>query len=72
MTATETIRIALIKKNMSVSELAAELGFTSQNLSSKFKRNNFSENDLRAIAEILNCDLRIYLLTRIQKRLFRV
>ena len=40
---TEKIRIALIKQNKSVKDLAAAIGCTSQNLSGKFKRDNFSE-----------------------------
>ena len=59
MTATEQIKIMLIKKGMSVTELAAKLGSTSQNLSGKFKRDNFSEKDLRAIADALDCNLEI-------------
>lgn len=37
---TEKIKIALIKKGMSVKDLAARLGCTSQNISGKFKRDN--------------------------------
>ena len=43
MAMTEKIKIALIKKGMSVKDLAASLGCTSQNISGKFKRDNFSE-----------------------------
>ena len=52
---TEKIRIAMIKKNISVKELAARLGCTSQNLSGKFKRDNFSERELQEIAAVLDC-----------------
>lgn len=52
---TEKIRIAMIKKGISVKDLAAGLGCTSQNLSGKFKRDNFSEKELQQIAEILDC-----------------
>ena len=52
---TEKIRIALIKRNMSVKDLASALNCTSQNLSGKFKRDNFSEKELQEIAAILNC-----------------
>ena len=51
---TEKIRIAMIKKNVSVKDLAARLGCTSQNLSGKFKRDNFSERELQEIADILD------------------
>lgn len=52
---TEKIRTALIKKHMSVTELANRLGCTSQNLSGKFRRDNFSEKELVEIASILDC-----------------
>lgn len=52
---TEKIRIAMIKKNVSVKDLAVRLGCTSQNLSGKFKRDNFSERELQEIADILDC-----------------
>lgn len=52
---TEKIRIAMIKKNISVKDLAARLGCTSQNLSGKFKRDNFSERELQEIAAVLDC-----------------
>ena len=50
---TEKIRIALIKQNKSVKDLATAIGCTSQNLSGKFKRDNFSEKELVEIAEAL-------------------
>lgn len=50
---TEKIRIALIKQNKNVKDLAAVIGCTSQNLSGKFKRDNFSERELVEIAEAL-------------------
>ena len=52
---TEKIRIALIKQNKSVKDLAAAIGCTSQNLSGKFKRDNFSEKELIEIAAALDC-----------------
>lgn len=50
---TEKIRIALIKQNRSVKDLAASIGCTSQNLSGKFKRDNFSEKELAEIADAM-------------------
>lgn len=55
MAMTEKIKIALIKRGMSVKELAERLGCTSQNLSGKFKRDNFSERELQEIAAAMNC-----------------
>ena len=53
----EKIRILLIKKgNMSLTKLAELLGTTTQNLSGKMKRDNFSEKELQQIAKVLNCE----------------
>lgn len=52
---TEKIRILMIKKNVSVKDLASRLNCTSQNLSGKFKRDNFSEKELQEIAAALDC-----------------
>lgn len=52
---TEKIRILMIKKNISVKELASRLGCTSQNLSGKFRRDNFSEKELQEIASAMDC-----------------
>ncbi len=41
---------------MSASRLAKELGTTPANIYQKFKRDNFSEKELKEIAKILNCD----------------
>ena len=58
MAMTEKIKIALIKKGMSVQDLAASLGCTSQNISGKFKRDNFSEKELQEIADAMGCEFR--------------
>ncbi len=55
MSMAEKIRIALIKRNMSLKKLAAQIGCTSQNLSGKLRRDNFSERDLTEIAAALDC-----------------
>jgi DNA-binding Xre family transcriptional regulator len=52
---TEKIKIALIKRNMGVKDLAQKLDCTSQNLSGKFRRDNFSEKELQKIAAAMNC-----------------
>lgn len=60
MAMTETIRIALVKcGNMSESELARRMGISPQNLHNKMKRDNFTETDLREIADALGLELRI-------------
>lgn len=40
---TEKIKIVLVKRKVSVKDLAEQLNCSSQNLSGKFKRDNFSE-----------------------------
>lgn len=65
MAMTEQIRIMLVKRgNISESELARRLGISPQNLHNKMKRDNFTESDLREIAEALNCDLKIQFISR--------
>lgn len=50
---TEKIKILLIKKGMNASQLAHKLETSQPNLSKKMKRDNFSENELKEIAEAL-------------------
>lgn len=51
----EKIKLVLVKRNMSKSQLARELGCSPSNLYNKFKRDNFSEEELKEIAKILDC-----------------
>ena len=60
MAMAEKIKIALIKRNMTLKELASRLNCTSQNLSGKFRRDNFSEKELVQIAKVLNCTFEAY------------
>lgn len=56
MNISELIRILLVRcGNISEAELARRLGTSAQNLSGKFKRNNFSVNELTDIGNALNC-----------------
>lgn len=65
MDMTEQIRIMLIKRgNMSGTDLAKKIGTTPQNISNKFKRNNFTMKDLQEIADALDCDLQIRFIDR--------
>jgi len=58
----EKIRLLCSRQNMTLSQLAEGLGTTAQNLSNKLSRNNFSENDLKEIAKVLNCEFVSYFL----------
>ena len=60
MSMVEPIRIALVKRgNLSESELARRMGISPQNLHNKMNRDNFTESDLRQIAEALGIQLEI-------------
>lgn len=53
----EKIRLLLKRKGMTVTSLAESINTTRQNLTNKLNRNNFSENELKEIAEALGCSL---------------
>ncbi len=53
----EKIKIILVKRKMTITALAESLGTTRSNLSGKLSRDNFSENELKEIAEALNCEI---------------
>ena len=53
---TEKIKILLLKKKLTIKDLAKLLNCTSQNLSGKFKRDNFSESELKEIAKVLDVE----------------
>lgn len=60
LTMGEKIRILLKRKNLTIIELSKRLGTTNQNMANKFKRDNFSMNELEAIAEALDCEFEGY------------
>ena len=53
----EKIRLLLKRKGMTVTSLAESINTTRQNLTNKLNRNNFSENELKEIANALGCSL---------------
>lgn len=55
ITTGEKIRILLKRRNMTLGKLAELTGQSRQNLSKKLRMDNFTDNDLRQIAEVLNC-----------------
>lgn len=52
----EKIKILLVKRKMTVTQLAEALNTSSQNLSNKLRQDKFRENELQEIAEALNCE----------------
>lgn len=59
MAMAEKVRILLVKRKITVTDLAKRLGMSQSNLSNKLSRDNFNEKELHEIAEALNCDLDI-------------
>lgn len=59
MTFSEQIKIILNRENKTVDQLAHDLGTTKQNLYQQFKRNNFKENDMKKICDILGYEISI-------------
>jgi len=53
LTMGEKIKVLLNRKDMSVQDLAELLGQSRQNINTKLKKDNFSEQDLRKIANVL-------------------
>ena len=49
-------------KEVNVNELAKRLNTSPSNMTNKFKRDNFSEKELREIAKALDCRLDIALI----------
>lgn len=56
LTMGEKIRILLKRKNVTIIELSKRLKTTNQNMANKFKRDNFSVNELEVIAKALDCE----------------
>lgn len=54
LTMGEKIKVILSRKKMSVQDLAEKLGQSRQNLNTKIKNDNFSEQDLHKIAKALD------------------
>lgn len=55
MAMAEKIKVLLARKQMTAVQLAKKLGTSPSNLYNKFKRDNFSEKELKEIAEVLDC-----------------
>ncbi|NLV86949.1 MAG: helix-turn-helix transcriptional regulator [Clostridiales bacterium] len=55
----EKIRILLIKRKMTMSELADKMETTPQNLSNKLSRDNFTQKEMQSMSRALACKLDI-------------
>lgn len=56
LTAGEKIKIVMKRRGLTLGDLAEKTNQSRQNLSNKMKRDNFSEKEIKEIAEILDCD----------------
>lgn len=54
MVMAKKIKMLMVEKDMTISELAEKLGTSQPNLSNKLKRDNFHETELNQIAEVLD------------------
>lgn len=62
MTIGEKIKVALEYRQMTVQDLSIKMGYNSPSaLYNRFKRDNFSESDLKDICNILNCSYDVVL-----------
>ncbi len=59
MTVAEKIRVIMKRQGMTMGELAEKTGQTRQNLSNKMTRGNFTEKDIRGLADALGCTVEI-------------
>ena len=55
LSATEKLKIIMMKRNMKQPELASLLNVTKQNVNVKFNKNNLSEKDLLEFSNALDC-----------------
>lgn len=62
MTAGEKIRIIMDRKKISMGAMAEGTGQSRQNLSNKMKRDDFSEKELRKMADVLGCTINIQII----------
>lgn len=58
MSMSKKIKILLVEREITMTDLAERLGTSKSNISNKMKRDNFSEKELKEIAEVLNCDFK--------------
>lgn len=59
MSAAKKIKMLLVDREMTLTDLAKLLNKSPSTMSDKMKRDNFSERDLKTIADLLNYDYEI-------------
>lgn len=56
MSAAKKIKMLLVERDMTLTELSKQLDRSLSTMSDKMRRDNFSEKDLKKIADVLNFD----------------
>lgn len=69
MSVSKKIKILLAMSNISEAKLARLIEESPQNFNKKMRRDNFSERDLKKIAEALNCEYEIKFITNDTKEI---
>ncbi len=59
MDVAKKIKLVLVEEDLNINSLAIKLNTSHQNLSAKFRRNNFSVKEMEDIAAALNYELKI-------------
>lgn len=70
----EQVKIILSRKGMTIKELAEQIeertgkNMSRQNLTQRLKRDNFQEQDMRMIAEILGCSFQLNIMGQMEEK----
>lgn len=56
MSMAKKIKTILLERDMTIKELSEKMGFTGTYLYNKLNRDKLTEDELKAIANALNCD----------------
>lgn len=59
MNISERIRVLMRRKGLTQIALAERMQFSRQNLDKRLKRNSWTEDDLKRMADAMGCDLEI-------------
>ena len=68
----EQVKIILSRKGMTIKELAEQIekrtgkNMSRQNMTQRLKRDNFQEQDMRMIAEILGCSFQLSIMEQVE------
>ena len=61
---TTLLKIELVKKGLTMTQLADIIGTTQQNLSQKVIKDNWKEKDIIEICKALNCEIKMEIIEK--------